>query len=65
MVTAAPNSAAPPISASSTTPINAWDIPRAVPVSSAAPTRTSLKKAAPTEAATRMPAALPTLQISP
>jgi hypothetical protein len=59
---AEPLSAAPPITASSTIPMNTEDMPSALPVLSAAPTRISLIHAASTAAPINVATARGTLQ---
>ena len=62
---AEPLSAAPPTMATKTIPMKVCDMPSALPVPSAAPTRISLIQAASTDATTRLPAARVTLQRRP
>src|SRR5438034_11514 len=61
MAMADPLSAAPPTTATKTMPMNTCDMPRALPVPSAAPTRISLIHAASTDATIRLTTARVTL----
>ena len=65
MAIAEPLSAAPPTIARKTMPMKTCDMPSALPVPSAAPTRISLIHAASTEAPSRLPIARGRLQRGP